>query len=209
MKKIIKAIVRLLVWLWSYIYSPAIASNLMLCGNQLYTMWLEKEFSEFGPGGFVARPMSLRGGQYIKIGKCFNCDQRLRLDAIDVFLGQKFSPEIIIGNNVSIQKDCHIGAIGRIVIGDGVLFASKVYVSDHSHGEINAHSLKTSPALRYLYSKGDVIIGSNVWIGESACILPGVTIGHNSIIGAGAIVTKSIPPNSVAVGNPARVIRRL
>lgn len=133
----------------------------------------------------------------------------MRLDAFDRFLGDKFSPEIIIGSNVSVQKDCHIGAINRVVIGDGVVFASKVYLSDHFHGEINAEALTLPPAMRPLYSKGEIIIENNVWIGEGVVVLPNVTIGENSIIGANSVVSKSIPKNSVAAGNPAKILRTL
>ena len=67
------------------------------------------------------------------------------------------------------------------------------------------------PVLRqkgYQYAK-KITIGNNVWIGTNAVILPGVTIGENSIIGAGSIVTKDVPPNVVAVGNPCRVMRSI
>lgn len=60
-----------------------------------------------------------------------------------------------------------------------------------------------------MYSKGDVSIGKNVWIGEKATILPGVTIGEGSIIGANSVVTKNIPPYSIACGIPAKVIKKL
>jgi acetyltransferase-like isoleucine patch superfamily enzyme len=75
------------------------------------------------------------------------------------------------------------------------------------HGEINAEALKTPPSLRKVISKGPVIIEDNVWIGESVAIMPNVTIGRNAIIGANSVVTASIPPNAVAAGIPARVIR--
>ncbi len=145
----------------------------------------------------------------LEIGTDINCDQRLRLDAYDSYLGYKYCPVIRIGNNVSLQKDCHIGAINKIVIGNNVLLASKVYISDHSHGEITLETLKLPPAKRPLFSKGPVIIEDNVWLGEGVVVLPGVTIGENSIVGANAVVTKSIPKNSVAAGNPARIIREI
>ena len=112
-------------------------------------------------------------------------------------------------NNVSIQNDCHIGAINKIIIGDNVLIASRVYISDHSHGEITSEALLLPPIERKLVTKGSVIIGDNVWLGEGVVILPGVTIGKNSIIGSNAVVTKSLPENCVAAGNPAIVIKQL
>ena len=87
--------------------------------------------------------------------------------------------------------------------------ASRIYISDHSHGEINKEAFSLPPAYRPLISKGPVIIKDNVWIGEGVCILPGVTIGENSIIGANAVVIKDVPDNCVAGGNPARVLRQI
>jgi len=77
------------------------------------------------------------------------------------------------------------------------------------HGEITAEALKIPPALREVVSKGPVIIEDNVWIGEGVAIMPNLTIGKNSIIGANSVVTSTIPPNSVAAGIPARVIKTL
>ncbi|MFV5692476.1 DapH/DapD/GlmU-related protein [Flavobacterium sp. LT1R49] len=176
--------------------------------NQLYSMWKSNEFKQVG-SVYIQYPLYLQGGEYITIGKNFGCDQRLRLDVIDAFLGDKFNPQLRIGDNVSIQKDCHIGAINKIVIGNGVLLASKVYISDHFHGEITKEALLLPPSQRKLYSKGPVIIEDNVWLGEGVVVLSGVTIGKNSIIGSNAVVTKSIPRNSVAGGNPARIIREI
>lgn len=190
------------------VFTPKFFNWLSLRFYQIYSIWKSNEFKKVG-SIFIQYPIYLRGGKYITIGENFGCDHRLVLDAIDIFLDVKFTPEIIIGNNVSIQKDCHIGAINKIIIGNNVLLASKVYISDHSHGEITKEALLHSPSQRRLYSKGPVIIEDNVWLGEGVVVLPGVTIGENSIIGANAVVTKSVPKNSVVAGNPARIIREI
>jgi acetyltransferase-like isoleucine patch superfamily enzyme len=90
-----------------------------------------------------------------------------------------------------------------------VLIASKVYISDHFHGNVTAEELDIAPVKRKLFSKGPVIIGDNVWIGEGVVIMPGVEIGNSCIIGANAVVTKSFPKDSVIGGNPARLIKVL
>jgi acetyltransferase-like isoleucine patch superfamily enzyme len=69
--------------------------------------------------------------------------------------------------------------------------------------------LSIPPSERKLISKGPVIIGDNVWVGEGVAILPNVTIGRNCIIGTNSVVTKSIPENSVAAGIPAKVIKKI
>ena len=157
----------------------------------------------------ISYPIYLTGGRYITLGRGFGADKRLRLDAYDEFLGQRFEPIIVFGDNVSIQKDCHIGAINKIIIGNNVFIGGKVFITDHSHGDTNSISLGSAPAERKLYSKGEVVIENNVWIGEGVVILPGVTVGENSIIGANSVVTKSIPKNSIAAGNPAKIIREI
>jgi lipopolysaccharide O-acetyltransferase len=105
----------------------------------------------------------------------------------------------------------HIGAIERVEIGDNVLIASRVFISDHNHGQYDVPDPRCAPDVipdqRPVVSK-PVRIERNVWIGEQVCILPGVTIGEGSIIGAGAVVIRDVPPNSIAVGNPAKCVRR-
>lgn len=132
-----------------------------------------------------------------------------KIEDIQQLGGRYFSPFVKIGNNVSIESDCHISSINKIIIGDNVLMASFVYISDHSHGEITRAELALPPLERPLYSKGPIIIGNNVWIGEKVCILPNVKIGNSAIIGANSVVTKDIPPYSVAAGSPAKVIKQL
>ena len=199
-----KNIFKKITCLISKIYSYESSIFLNIKFNQIYSLWLSNTFKSVNNNFYIKRPIYIKGGKYINIGKNFVAEQRLRLDAYDKFLSQNFEPNIQIGDNVSIEKDCHIACIGSIVIEDNVLIGSKVYISDHSHG---SNDITLRPALRKLYSKGPVIIEKNVWIGEGVVVLPGVTIGMNSIIGANAVVTKSIPQNSVAVGNPAKVIR--
>ncbi len=143
------------------------------------------------------------------IGTNFIAGKRCRIETVSEYNKIKYDPILYIGKNVNINDDVHIGCVCSIFIGDDVLMASKIYISDHDHGSyegVNSDSPESSPSSRSLNS-APVVIGNNVWIGEMVCILPGVTIGSGSIIGAGAIVTKNIPENSIAVGVPAKVIK--
>ncbi len=106
-----------------------------------------------------------------------------------------------------MENDCHIGAINRVEIHDHVLIASRVYISDHSHGETRLEDLRISPHDRPVVSKGPVVIESHVWLGEGVCVMPGVRIGHHSVVGANAVVTRDVPPYSVAAGCPARIVK--
>jgi lipopolysaccharide O-acetyltransferase len=91
------------------------------------------------------------------------------------------------------------------MIGNSVLIASNVLISSENHG-MNPES--DIPYMDQDLIARDVVIKDGAWIGQNVCILPGVTIGEKSIIGAGSIVTKSIPDYCIAAGNPAKVIKK-
>ena len=154
-------------------------------------------------------PIKCSGLQYITIGKNFNSAKNLRLQAIDEYRNFHYNPKISIGDNVSINPNCQISAIDSIIIGNDVLLASNVFISDQSHGFNSLIDIHTSPADRELVSKGGIVIEDKVWIGQNVSILPNVKIGRNSIIGANSVVTKNIPSFSVAVGSPAIVLKKI
>jgi len=177
----------------------------MQYGNRL--VGIVNGFKSFGVNSVIPQSISVKNPQYISIGKNFGAVCNLRIEAWDEYMGELFSPEIVIGDNVNMNNDIHIGCINKIIIGDNVLMASRIFISDHFHGSITEEDLNTNPAQRRLFSKGPVVIGNNVWIGEGVCIMPGVTIGHNAILGANTVVTKDIPANAVVGGIPAKIIK--
>lgn len=107
------------------------------------------------------------------------------------------------GNNVYANFNLTLVDDTDIYVGDGVLFGPNVVVAVAGH--------PVDPDLRRKVAQFNlpVHIGNNVWIGAGAIILPGITIGDNSVIGAGSVVTKDVPANVVAVGNPCRVLREI
>lgn len=177
--------------------------------NNIYTFSEKKYFKECGNELALEYSSIIKGEKYIKVGKNFNAGARLRLEAFDSHRNIKFSPEIVIADNVRISDDCHIGCINKIIIGENTLIASKVFITDHYHGKITRDELMIAPNEREVTSKGPVIIGYNVWIGEGAAIMPNVKIGNNVIVGANSVVTKDIEDNMVVGGVPARVIKKL
>ncbi len=177
--------------------------------DRVYWHSLRKDFRAIGEDSFIEYPAVILGGKHISIGRNFRACARLRLEAFDKHLDNRYQPEITIGDNVSVNYDCHIGCVNRISIGNNVLLASRVFITDHMHGEITEDAIRTPPSQRKVTSRGPVVIEDNVWIGEGVAIMPDVRIGRDCIIGANAVVTKDVPPHCVAAGVPARVIRRL
>ena len=106
-----------------------------------------------------------------------------------------------IGRGVFINAGCKLQDQGGIYIGDGCLIGHNTVIATLNHG--------MRPEERGDLIPKRVCIGNGVWIGSGSIILPGVTIGDNAVIGAGSVVTKDIPENSIAVGNPARVIKSI
>lgn len=206
--RIVNKIIALFSELSCIFCPPKMLVHLNHLYNKLYTERMKKVFASVGDNAYIMSNIYVRGGQKIIIGNNFYCYWGIRIETYSCHNGMKFNPQIIIGNNVSINPDCHIGAINRIEIHDGVLMASRVFITDHFHGKINREELLVSPQKRILFAKGTVIIKKNAWLGEGVAVMPGVTIGENSVIGANAVVTKDIPDNSIAVGIPAKVIKQ-
>ncbi len=134
----------------------------------------------------------------IEIGKHCNFDQRTIMRVFDN------NSRITIGNNFCGGNDLKILCCGTVKVGNDVTCAGNVFITSENHG-LNP---KTKSFNDNKLESSNVIIDDGVWIGEKVIILPGVSIGKKSVIGAGSVVTKNIPPYCVAVGNPARIIKK-
>ncbi|WBW71207.1 serine O-acetyltransferase [Schizosaccharomyces osmophilus] len=110
---------------------------------------------------------------------------------------------IHIGKNFYANNNCNYLDVAPITIGDNVLFGPGVQLCTATH----PLDIATRNSAQELAKP--IKVGNNVWIGLSAVILPGVTLGDGCVIGAGSVVTKDIPPNTVAVGSPARVVKEI
>ncbi len=137
---------------------------------------------------------------------------------VDVSVGSPFlcdyGRNIQIGNHVSVNMNCTFIDCNKIIIGDHVLIAPNVQLYTATHPiELTERYLawdqrQTKKPDRRTYAL-PIKIGNGCWLGGGVIVLPGVTIGDGSVIGAGSVVTKDIPENVVAVGNPCRVIRKI
>ena len=165
--------------------------------------FLRPQFESLGRNFTFMKPWHVElFGSPIELGDCANviasADRKVRLSV--------WSPDpgkggIKIGSYCLICPGVRIGSADRIEIGDNCMIAGGVYITDSDwHDIYNRVALgRTAP----------VRIEENVWIGDSAIVCKGVTIGENSIVGTGAVVVNTIPPNTIAAGNPAKPVKQL
>lgn len=151
--------------------------------------------------------VNVRNPKYITIGRNTGIGAHCILECYDYYAGMNFNPQLEIGSNTTIGEYSHITCVNHIQIGNGVLTGRFVLITDNNHGSLhNLSELQLRPHDRPLSSKGTIVIGNNVWIGDRVTILGGVTIGDGAIIAAGTVITKSVPAETVVVGNPGRII---
>ena len=152
-------------------------------------------------------PFDVRNKSSINLGIGLTTGVGCRIEAFPL------NKEIVLqfGNNIQMNDYVHITAIKGVTIGNNVLLASKIYISDCSHGSYsgdeNDSNPTTIPIDRKLFAK-PVVIEDDVWIGEFVSVLPGVTIGKGTIVGANSVVSKSLPEYVIAVGIPAIPIKK-
>jgi acetyltransferase-like isoleucine patch superfamily enzyme len=196
-------------------YAPIVRSVrrltgvIFLCGYRFLRRGWAKSFSVASSGAFasfgahtvIEPPVRLDGEQRIAVGS-------------GVYIGagswlQTHPPAdgvtLEIGDGTSIAGNCVLSAVSNVKLGCRVLLARGVYISDHSH----AFGHPTNAVLDQGVDRvGGVEIADGAWIGENAVICPGVRIGRGAVVGANSVVLESVPDNAVAVGAPARVVRR-
>jgi acetyltransferase-like isoleucine patch superfamily enzyme len=164
--------------------------------------FLKPHFDSLGDGYTFMKPWNVHVfGSPVKIGECVNVisapDYTVRFT---IWPEKKGMGSITVGNYCLICPGVRISSANSITIGDDCMIAGKAYITDSDwHG---VYDRVTS-----MGNTAPVTIGNNVWIGDSVIVCKGVSIGDNSVIGASSVVTKDIPKNSIAAGNPAKVVR--
>lgn len=166
--------------------------------------WIIKDYKSFDRSSGIHKSCIVKGKEHIEIGKDCNFGPNCIFTAYDYHFGQQIQSRLIFGDHVRITAGCRITCVSKIELGNDVLIGPDVMIIDHNHG--------MNPSIKGGYSPqplsiGRVKIDDGVWIGQRVIILPDVTIGKHSIIGAGSVVTKDVPEYCIAVGNPAKVIK--
>lgn len=167
--------------------------------RQLLSQYNQLAYDQKSEKRTILQAMFAKIGSNVSLGSPFICD---------------YGCNISIGQNVSINMNCTLVDCNRITIGNNVLIASNVqiYTATHPvelHERLRADWQPDSGQYFCQTLARPVTIEDGCWIGGGVIIIPGVTIGRGSVIGAGSVVVKDIPANSLAVGNPCRVIRQI
>lgn len=185
-------------------HRPYVVKKADLAIQKFYTShFLRPQFNAFGSGSTFVKPWYVEVfGHPVEIGRFVHviasADRRVRLS---VWSEKPGMGRIRIGDYCLICPGVRISSASQISIGNGCMMASNVYITDSDwHDTYNRIAMGTA---------SPVAVQDNVWIGDGAIICKGVCLGRNSIVGAGAVVTKSIPENTIAAGNPAKVVKRL
>ncbi len=173
-----------------------------------YLKFYPKPFGikNFGARSLVMFPRRVHGGKSITIGADTIIAERGWLAAYHSYAGIDQNPLITIGSGVRIGPGFMLTAINEIEIGNDCLLSAQVFISDHTHGFTPS---EVSPSKQPLVNGGPVKIGKNCFIGIRVAILPGVSLGDYTVVGAHSVVTKSFPPGSVIAGAPAVLLRTL
>lgn len=169
-----------------------------------YRRWVNKFGSTNGLVR-IGKDVTFQNPQYLHFGKGVGIGKHSYFLPLDSYAGIKYNPKIEIGDGCWIGIRNSFAAIDEIKIGNHVLFAGYVHISDHSHGY---EDIMKPIAPQKLISKGPVVIEDDCWLGFGCEILSGVHIGKHSVVAARAVVTKDVPAYSIVAGNPACVVKQ-
>ena len=169
--------------------------------NKINTFLYKFSFKSFGKKSVLSFPFSVNGAKYMQLGKKVFVKPNAWFIVPDE--KQKDTP-LKLGSNIYIGRNAHFVALKSIQIMDDVLIADNVFISDNYHGY---EDIKTPIKDQDIKFKRAVVIGQQSWLGENVCVLA-ASVGKHSIIGANSVVVSDIPDYCIAVGSPAKVIKR-
>ncbi len=166
-----------------------------------FLIFYKSSFNKFGKNSTICYPFRINGAKFISISNKVHVNEGSWILALKIN-GQ--NPIINIGEGSYIGRFTHIVGVSNVEICANVLISDKVYISDNSH----AYSDISIPIKeQVILAKAPVIIGENTWLGENVCVI-GASVGKHCVVGANSVVLSDIPDYSIAVGSPAKVIKR-
>jgi acetyltransferase-like isoleucine patch superfamily enzyme len=178
--------------------------------SKFYTLWLvwTYPFASVGKDFWAHYTLDLRRlvAPYVKIGKGVGLDQDVWLNI--PFVPTSPEPVIVLEDGVRIGRRCMISAKNRVEIGQNVIFGPSVLITDHLHA---FEDVSVPIVFQGITEGGTVRVEEGCWLGFGAAVVCNhgeLVIGKNSVVGANSVVTRSVPPGSVVVGNPARIVKR-
>jgi acetyltransferase-like isoleucine patch superfamily enzyme len=161
----------------------------------------------------VGRQLTVHGGRAIEVGSFVSVGDGCWIEAVVQYRGQKYSPRLVIGDHVSMSNWTHISCAKEIVLGEGCLIGSKVFIGDHSHGSFRADDGGGIgigfPGDMPLSDFDSIEIGAGTWICDGAAILAGTRVAAGSVIGANSVVKLREERAALIAGAPAKVLRYL
>jgi acetyltransferase-like isoleucine patch superfamily enzyme len=161
-------------------------------------------FAHFGKRSLIVHPRGILSRHRIEIGDGVLIHENAMFSVVEHFNGRDHDPHLRIGSGTNIGSGVWFSCVGRIDVGEQNLWGHNVLIADSYH----EYEDPDTPIIRQpMAPPKPVSIGAGCIIGPHAAVLAGVSVGANTFIAANAVVTRSVPPNSVVVGNPARVIR--
>jgi len=171
------------------------------------TLWRFKSlcYGSFGRNSIFDKPIMIYNRRNIFIGKLVTIRKGLRIEPIKKYGDQIFDdPKIIIGDGTTIEQNCHITCANKVFIGKNVTIAGYSMITDidHEYRDIDKGILEQKLIVK------ETIIDDECFIGMGSRIMPGVHLGKHCVIGTNSIVTKDIPSYSVALGAPAKIVKR-
>ena len=168
-----------------------------------YYVCFKHRYMEYHLSSMIIKPMLITP-QYIKMGKGVQIRNNARIEGVSCYNDRKFSPIIVIGDNVTIEQSCHITCADSIEIGKDTAIAANVSITDidHPYDDVDVPIEKQNIKVKPVY------IGEGCKIYNNVVILQGVEIGKHVTVGANSVVTKSVPDYCVVVGSPAYIVKR-
>lgn len=172
--------------------------------RRAFTMLLAGQFKEFGCGAAITPPLRFYGLNQMSIGAGASIERNCWIQVVNAD-GDHRSTKLVIGAHAGIGMGASISTARQVVLGDYVLLGRNVYISDHAHAFENVELPIMQQGINNVQP---VTIGKHSWLGQNVVVLPGTSIGRHCVIGANAVVKGEIPDFSIAVGAPARVVKR-